>query len=456
MLKINILSTFVFLCAFISAQQTPILQQTYISQQAYIPPQDAMPPQVAIPQAPQDAETEAVKPLTIIYSANVVCEGDTVFLTKDDSPLGTLINPVYVWDINGTTHIEQTHKYVPQQEVTRIRLSIYVEAILVAFDTANIYMTQKPETTVEHDTICYGDEAQIGIQGGKYWYWNTNQVSQQINIRPFYTTPYTVFSSEYPVNRIGYTNICYTVDTAWVIVHRDISSPVLGDTIVCSGMEYTYSVKDASSVIWWDENTENPRSIVIDRDTTLSYTGLSKNGCRMQGTLSVKVVANSEGGIEGGNSFCIGDTVVLSIGTSAANIKWFNGDTAAEIRFVANVSFTVYCQISTEDGEEKCAKKLEHPIEVKECLSMFFPSGFKPDGVTPTYGPVGIIDPVRKYEFSIYNRVGERIFETTDLTVKWDGKVGGKDAPSGVYIYQYRETVERFTFERKGIFTLVR
>jgi hypothetical protein len=316
-------------------------------------------------------------------------------------------------------------------------------------------MTQKPATTVKHDTICYGDEATVSVQGGRYWYWvDTNQLSQKINIRPFHTTLYVVYSSEYPVHVKGYINACYSIDTAWVIVHRDASTPISGDTIVCSG-EHTYSVKDALEVNWWDGNTENPRTVVINSDTTLSYTGLSKNGCDMRDTQFVKVIANSEGDIQGESSFCFGDTVVLSVEASGANIEWFNGDTSTEIRFVANASFTAYCQFSVGSGDD-CSKRLEHPIEVKECISVFFPSGFKPDGVTPTYGPVGAIDPLKKYEFSIYSCTGERIFETTDLNVRWDGKIKGKDAPAGVYIYQYRETVEHFTFEKRGTVTLVK
>ncbi|MDR0620111.1 MAG: gliding motility-associated C-terminal domain-containing protein [Bacteroidales bacterium] len=449
MSKINILPVFILLFTFTCAQQIVVSQAV-----------------AAYKAVSEEAEIAAIKPLSIIYSSNVVCVGDTVFLTKNDSLLGTIINKVYVWNINGVEYSKQPQAaYCPQQEVTSVILYIYSDAALVASDTAYLYMTQKPATTVKHDTICYGDEAFVAVYGGKWWYWSywswitgqiLHQTSQDINIRPFYITPYVVFSSEYPVHTTGYINTCYTVDTAWVIVHRDVNIPISGDTIVCSGTEHEYGVKSASTVVWWDGNTENPRSMVINSDTTLSYTGTSVNGCGMSGTLSVKVVANSEGGIEGDDSYCIGDTVVLFVETLAPKIKWFNGDTSMETRFTANVSFTAYCQIYAGDDEVNCTKRLEYPVEVKECISMFFPSGFKPDGVTSTYGPIGVIDPLKKYEFSIYNCVGERIFETKDLNIKWDGRIKGKDAPAGVYIYQYRETVERFTFEKRGTFTIVR
>ena len=56
-----------------------------------------------------------------------------------------------------------------------------------------------------------------------------------------------------------------------------------------------------------------------------------------------------------------------------------------------------------------------------------------------------ILEGVQKFEMSIYNRLGQRIFETTDYSneycmkgcsATWDGKVNGGDYGTiGVYIY---------------------
>ena len=48
-----------------------------------------------------------------------------------------------------------------------------------------------------------------------------------------------------------------------------------------------------------------------------------------------------------------------------------------------------------------------------------------------------VVDGVKEYEFSIYDRQGKRIFTTNKTNLGWDGKVstGGKYVPKGVYIY---------------------
>jgi len=36
----------------------------------------------------------------------------------------------------------------------------------------------------------------------------------------------------------------------------------------------------------------------------------------------------------------------------------------------------------------------------------------------------------------MFNRWGEEIFESTDITQGWNGKKNGKDCPGGVYVYK--------------------
>ncbi len=59
--------------------------------------------------------------------------------------------------------------------------------------------------------------------------------------------------------------------------------------------------------------------------------------------------------------------------------------------------------------------------------------------------------------FVIYDRWGEKIFETHDINVGWDGTFRGKDCSPGVYVYYLEATClgELFYF-RKGNVTLIR
>lgn len=96
---------------------------------------------------------------------------------------------------------------------------------------------------------------------------------------------------------------------------------------------------------------------------------------------------------------------------------------------------------------------------------MFIPSAFSPngDGLNDVFIPVcvGIYNETEsdelQYEFTIYNRWGQRMFNTTSQDVGWDGSYNGMTAPEGVYTYVIRATaVSGEKFNRQGTVTLMR
>jgi gliding motility-associated-like protein len=59
--------------------------------------------------------------------------------------------------------------------------------------------------------------------------------------------------------------------------------------------------------------------------------------------------------------------------------------------------------------------------------------------------------------FAIYNRWGERLFETTDLNKGWDGSFRGTMSQPGVYIFVVEiKCFDGRTFTKKGNVTLIR
>ena len=96
-------------------------------------------------------------------------------------------------------------------------------------------------------------------------------------------------------------------------------------------------------------------------------------------------------------------------------------------------------------------------IEIIGAGQIVFPNAFTPngDGLNDTFRPVsqGVI----KYEMLLYNRWGELIFTTKDLSAGWDGKIKGKWAKTDVYIWKAEG---KFTngkaFEIAGDVTLIK
>ncbi len=69
---------------------------------------------------------------------------------------------------------------------------------------------------------------------------------------------------------------------------------------------------------------------------------------------------------------------------------------------------------------------------------LFIPSAFTPDGQNPIFKPEFIYTDAKNYNFSVYNRWGQKIFETENPNDGWNGKIDGDNAPEGTYVYSLR------------------
>jgi gliding motility-associated-like protein len=62
------------------------------------------------------------------------------------------------------------------------------------------------------------------------------------------------------------------------------------------------------------------------------------------------------------------------------------------------------------------------------------------------------------YNLAIYNRWGEKVFETKDYTKGWDGKVNGKLSETGVYVWlcKFKKSNSPENLEMKGTVILIK
>jgi gliding motility-associated-like protein len=69
---------------------------------------------------------------------------------------------------------------------------------------------------------------------------------------------------------------------------------------------------------------------------------------------------------------------------------------------------------------------------------LFVPNAFTPEGANPVFKPEFIYTDAKNYKFSVFNRWGEKVFETENPTIGWNGTVDGDKAPQGTYVYSVR------------------
>lgn len=91
-------------------------------------------------------------------------------------------------------------------------------------------------------------------------------------------------------------------------------------------------------------------------------------------------------------------------------------------------------------NDNGCTDTASTYVEVTNEFAFFIPSTFTPnnDGLNEIYKPILI--GVKEIEFTIYDRWGTVVFETTELEKGWNGKKKNNldNAPIGTYVYKIR------------------
>ncbi len=160
--------------------------------------------------------------------------------------------------------------------------------------------------------------------------------------------------------------------------------------------------------------------------------------------------------------YCIGGSVTLDAGYPGASYSWSTGETSQTIDVSAFGTYTV--DINTSDLACDITKTFLVNEVIDNCEAIVnIPSAFSPngDGVNDYLTVYG--SAVIGFEITIYNRWGEIVYHSTDLSVLndagmgWNGKAFGQDQPMGTYVYQVSATGGNGnTIHLQGNVTLVR
>ncbi|OYT15417.1 MAG: hypothetical protein B7C24_13175, partial [Bacteroidetes bacterium 4572_77] len=102
--------------------------------------------------------------------------------------------------------------------------------------------------------------------------------------------------------------------------------------------------------------------------------------------------------------------------------------------------FQVVLTVQDKNG---CVDTTSLSVYIEPIFSFYIPNAFSPNGngLNDEFGPIGAYFVDRNYEFQIFSRWGELLFETVDPLAKWKGdfsKSSQQTVPVGVYTWIIR------------------
>lgn len=152
------------------------------------------------------------------------------------------------------------------------------------------------------------------------------------------------------------------------------------------------------------------------------------------------------------------DTAIITALYSGGTLDWNIPEFADQILTTEGGTYTATVT------NDYCSKEASLTFDIEECIEpciLIGPNAFTPDenGVNDTFKPYTncIFD---EYTFRVYNRWGERLFETTDQDAAWDGTYKGENLNNGVFVWTAKgwaiDGGERSKKTAKGNVTLIR
>ncbi len=204
------------------------------------------------------------------------------------------------------------------------------------------------------------------------------------------------------------------------------------DTTLCAGDSLLLDATRPGAQYLWQDGTTDATFLVTDPGTY--HVQWLHPECEWDAdSIVVEYVSAPFTGFTGDLEICNGATVVIG-GTPVPDVNYSWSDGSTEMPRTVN-SEGLYTLIATVDGcsftdsvavlESDC----DHLVELP---NVFTPNG---DGSNAVFMPISMLG-VDRLSFTVYNRWGQVVFQTTSMDLNWDGRTGaGKPVPDGVYFW---------------------
>ena len=261
-----------------------------------------------------------------------------------------------------------------------------------------------------------------------------------------------------------------TKDTVSALFNTNIQYGCVSDTV-----SYTHDGRNGvNSWNWSFDNSINSTSqnnifsyaVFGQKDATLI---VSNGTCSDTATASLFLNNAIKAMFEGTAVVCPGDPAVFadkSSGTLNNGWAWNfgNGNTSTlqsppqQFYPSSNTMHDVTVQLIVTNSIG-CSDTATNSITVAGNCYIAIPKAFSPngDGLNDYLYPTNAFK-ARDLIFSVYNRAGQKVFETKDWTNKWDGTFKGNPQDPGTYVWMlnYTNIDTGKRFELKGTTVLIR
>lgn len=248
----------------------------------------------------------------------------------------------------------------------------------------------------------------------------------------------TIFNGENTVYW-GFTSATGGSNNEHIACLRDdilVSDTFLG----CAGDDITLNVRESiDNTYRWtpttflsDPTIQNPECNAPEPMTYIVQY-LDKCSKEISDTIHVGILEKPNLDAMDDITLCIDEKTTLSVPNPYGTVVWNNDNTGSSYDLL-NFEGVLSIKSSNICGSDSTTLS----VAIDDCIcAMWYPNVITPnqDGLNESFGPVDICRNINTYQLRIYNRWGERVFQTNNPNHYWDALNPQNNVVSGVYYW---------------------
>ena len=363
----------------------------------------------------------------------IICTNTNIILR----PNAIFTNAQYLWNTNATS------PQIFTSTAGNYWLKITNQQGCVFRDTINISFKTLPNFTLGADTsICTKDSLLLkaNVIGASNYIWNTGATKQSIYVKQagnfwcavtkdgcIYTDSINILFKPLPIAQLG------------------------ADTTLCAGVTKTLQSPNIGATYTWQDGSSN--QIYTVNKAGLYHIVVTKNSCIAKDSIQISYIDKPQFTLGSSRFICPTENVILSPTVQPSwQLQWQNNSNAKT--YTVTQPGLYYLNATNICGTNR------QQIQITEGLcKIYIPSAFSPnnDGKNDVFKIAGT-SLVSNFHLQIFNRFGQKVFETTDKFKGWNGQYNNQPAESSTYIYllQYKDNRTGEQKLHKGSILLLR
>ncbi|PCJ01528.1 MAG: hypothetical protein COB15_00995 [Flavobacteriales bacterium] len=284
----------------------------------------------------------------------------------------------------------------------------------------------------------------------------TNFTGNNLTVNPTTNTTYTAFVKDTCANDSSTASFTVAVPN-----YAPLQMTLSDDMLICLGDHISLGVgvlggNTPYSYSWTGGASSDSIQVAPTFDMSYNIVVTDACGSQIDSSVSVSVASpTADFSYEYISQFDV-EFIDSSYYNISAHWWTFENIISTEVNpihtFSGDGQFDVWLKVEDDNG---CFDSIMKTIIPPQFV--YAPNSFTPDGDDLNedfrFSGMGI----KSFKLLIYDKWGELMFQTENISNGWDGNYKGKPVPAGSYVYKvYAESYENIIFESAGNITLIR